>query len=141
MPPPRITHADYEALADVRYRIRCFLDFSEAAARDAGIEPQQHQLLLAVKALPVGEKSTIRVIAERLHIQHHSAVELASRSVRRGLVRRRRSEVDRREVVLEITARGERLLERLSVAHKDELRAATPALFRALRALITKGHR
>jgi DNA-binding MarR family transcriptional regulator len=135
---PRITRRDYEALAEVRCRIRTFLAFSEAAARDAGIEPQQHQLLLALKALRPGDKTTIRVVAERLLIQHNSAVELINRSVERGLVERRRSESDGREVALTITARGERVLEHLSLAHKTELMAAAPSLLRALRTLVAR---
>ncbi len=34
---------------DFRYEIRRFLNFSENVARAAGIEPQQHQALLAIK--------------------------------------------------------------------------------------------
>jgi DNA-binding MarR family transcriptional regulator len=138
VPASRLTRADYEALANVRYRIRSFLEFSEAAAREAGIEPQQHQLLLALKALRPGEKSTIRVVAARLLTQHHSAVELVARCVDRGHVRSTRSALDRREVALQITARGERVLERLSVAHREELRAAAPLLLASLKALLAR---
>lgn len=132
----RITQDDYKALAEVRYQIRRFLNFSEAAARGAGVEPQQHQLLLSLKGLPDSERPTIRVVAERLQIQHHSAVELATRSAERGLVRRAEGEHDRREVILQITVRGQTVLKQLSLAHRDELRSAAPLLVRALGALV-----
>src|SRR5262245_39450189 len=95
-----ISRRDYEALAEVRYQIRRFLNFSEAAARAAGIEPQQHQLLLAIKGLPAGMAPTIRACAERLQIQHHSAVELVNRTEQQGLVLRQPSAEDRRAVTL-----------------------------------------
>jgi DNA-binding MarR family transcriptional regulator len=135
--PRNLTQKDYAALAQVRYEIRRFLTFSEGMARGADIEPQQHQLLLALRGLPEEIRPTIAVLAERLQIRHHSAVELVSRSVKRGLVRRARSRGDRREVMLVMTPRGERLLAALSRAHREELRSAAPTLVRALEALIT----
>ena len=98
---------DYSALADFRYEIRRFLNFSETAARVAGIEPHQHQALLAIKGLPARQIATVGVLAERLHIQHHSAVELTDRLQAKGLIRRSRGQQDRREVVLQVTLRGE----------------------------------
>jgi DNA-binding MarR family transcriptional regulator len=126
----------YRALAELRYQIRRFLAFSEAAARDAGVEPQQHQLLLALKALGADDRPSIRTIAERLQIQHNSAVELVKRSVERGLVERGTSRDDRREASLHLTRAGERLLRRLSLAHRSELRSAAPLLAQALEALL-----
>lgn len=131
-----IRPADYEALAEIRYRIRRFLVFSEESARAEGLEPQQHQLLLAVRGLPEGVAPTIGRLAERLQIQHHSAVELVNRSCEKGLVEKRTGERDRREVLVAITARGKRLLEKLVVAHRKELRAAAPALIGALQAIV-----
>jgi DNA-binding MarR family transcriptional regulator len=131
-----ITKKEYRALAELRYQIRRFLNFSEAAAREVEIEPQQHQLLLALKALRPPDKPTIRAIAERLQIQHNSAVELVKRSVERGLIERRTSREDRREASLHLTARGARVVRRLSVAHRSELRSAAPALLQALEALV-----
>lgn len=110
--------------------------FSEAAARSAGVEPQQHQLLLAIKGLALDARPTIGAIAERLQIQHHSAVELTKRAVRAGLIERRTSEADRREALLVITPKGETILRRLSVAHRDELRVEGSELLSALRALV-----
>lgn len=135
MPRP-ISHRDYEALAEVRFQIRRFLNFSDAAARAAGVEPQQHQLLLAIKGLPAHETPTIRACAERLQIQHHSAVELCSRAAEKGLVRREASADDRRAVALRVTPQGELVLRELSLSHRAELRSAAPSLVRALTALL-----
>jgi len=124
----RITRATYRALAEFRHQIRRFLHFSEQAARAAGLEPQQHQLLLAVKGLPPGGVATIREIAERLQLRHHSTVELVDRLVHRGLVRRRRNPRDRREVLIDLTGHGEAVLRQLSVHHVAELRAICSTL-------------
>ena len=123
---------DYRALADFRHEIRRFLSFSEQAARDAGIEPQQHQALLAIKGLPAGRRATVGVLSERLQIQHHSGVELSVRLEAKGLIRRTRSRRDRREVLLSLTRRGEKLLRELTLPHRAELRSAGPTLLRAL---------
>ncbi len=128
---------DYGALAEFRYHIRKFLRFSERAARDAGVEPQQHQLLLAVKGMPEGVTSTIGEIAKRLHVVHHSAVELVDRLEELGLVQRRRSTIDRRQVIVSLTAKGERVLRELSVHHRRELQASGPELASALRRLLS----
>lgn len=123
---------DYAALAAFRYEIRRFLNFSEHAARQAGIEPHQHQALLVIKGLPSGQKATISVLAERLQIQHHSAVELSDRLEASGLIRRVRNKLDRREVLLRLTPKGEKILRRLSSSHKKELRVAGRQLLKAL---------
>jgi DNA-binding MarR family transcriptional regulator len=127
---------DYRALAELRHHIRRFLTFSERAARAAGIEPQQHQLLLAIKGLPSDQRPTVGVLAERLQVRHHTAVGLADRLAASGLAARRASASDGREILLHITARGERLLHRLSLAHRAELETAGPALAEALGALV-----
>jgi DNA-binding MarR family transcriptional regulator len=126
----------FQALGDFRYEIRRFLNFSERAARGAGIEPHQHQALLAIQSLPARERATIGVLAERLQLQHHSAVELVDRLEKRRLIRRTRNESDRREVLLELSVRGEKLLERLSAAHRTELRVAGPKLMTALQHIL-----
>jgi len=129
---------DYRALAKFRYEIRRFQNFSEQAARAAGIEPQQHQALLAIKGLPRGWKATVGVLAERLQIQHHSAVELSDRLEAKRLIRRSRSRADRREVILHLTRRGEKLLSELSLPHRAELRSAAKSLLRALEAALAQ---
>lgn len=126
--------SDYQALARFRYQIRRFLHFSEEAARHSGIEPQHHQLMLAIKGRPDGEKCRIAYLAERLQVQHHSAVELADR-LAKGLITRTRGERDRREVYVQLSARGERILGELTVHTRAELRSAAPALVATLREL------
>lgn len=127
-----LTLGDYQALAEFRYQIRRFLHFSEHAARSAGLEPRQHQLMLAVKGLPANVRPRIAEVADRLQIQHHSAVELVNRLESGGLVRRERAKDDRREVLLQLTPRGERLLRDLSLHHRAELRSRGPVLLDAL---------
>ncbi len=129
---------DYQALAEFRYQIRRFLRFSEDAARLAGVEPQQHQLLLAIKGLPDGARPTVRMLAERMQLQHHSTVELVDRMERAGLVERHRSEEDRREVLVSATSKGERILRDLTMHHREELRNSGPALSQSLRRLISQ---
>jgi len=124
--------SDYRALAELRYQIRLFLRFSEEAARKMSLEPQQHQLMLALKGLPAGIRPTIGTLAERLQIQHHSAVELVNRLSAGGLVRRNRSGEDRRQVLLGLTPKGEKVLRELSIGHKAELHSQGPALVAAL---------
>ena len=127
---------DYRALAELRYQIRRFLRFSEQAAREVGLVPQQHQLLLALKGLPAGRKATISELAERLQIQHHSTVELIDRLVERGLIKRLRDEADQRRVIIHLTPQGEQILRRLSLLHRHELQLAGPTFVRTLGALI-----
>jgi DNA-binding MarR family transcriptional regulator len=128
-----LTLSDYVSLAELRYQIRCFLSFSEQAARAAGLEPRQHQLMLSLKGLPDGARPTIGELAERLQIQHHSTVELVNRLSAAGYVRRKRDGADRREVLLALTPKGEKVLRELSLHHRAELRTAGPALVDALR--------
>ena len=129
----QLTLADYQALAELRYQIRRFLYFSEQAARAAALEPRQHQLMLALKGLPEGVRPRIGELAERLQIQHHSTVELVNRLAAGGYVRRQRGGEDRREVLLSLTPKGEKVLRELSLHHKAELRMQGPALVGALK--------
>jgi len=135
-PHTEIKDDDYRALAEFRYHIRRFFRFSEHAARAAGLKPQQHQLLLALKGLPDGNRSTIGELAERLQIQHHSTVELVDRLVKRGLLLRRRGGDDRREVMLQLTAKGDKILRELALHHQEELRNTAPALVASLRKMM-----
>lgn len=129
---------DYQAMAELRYQIRRFLRFSENAARRAGIEPQQHQLLLAVHGLPDGLKPTVGVLAERMQLQHHSTVELIDRLVERGFLCRLRATDDRRQVLVKLTREGEEFLKRLSLYHLQEWQAAGPKLVKVLQGLIKR---
>ncbi len=126
---------DYQALAELRYQLRRFLRFSEQEARAAGIEPQQHQMLLAIKGLPPESTASVGELAERLQLQHHSTVELINRMVERGLLERRRDTGDQRRVIVQLTERGDDLLRKLSLLHRMELRSMAPTLVEALTAL------
>jgi DNA-binding MarR family transcriptional regulator len=131
-----MTSAEFRALAEFRYRIRIYLNGSEEAARDAGLEPQQYLLMLALRGLPQGHEASIRELAERMQLRHHSVVELVDRLERRLLLRRERSRNDRRQVIVHLTPRGEKILTRLAKQRIAELRTAAPTLVRALTALV-----
>jgi len=137
----RLTPADYRALAEFRCQLRRFLRFSEQAARAAGLESQQHQLLLALKGMPEGMPATIGALAERLQVRHHTTVGLVDRMEARRLVRRSHAGTDRRQVFVRLTSRGERMLPRLSLAHRAELRSMAPSLLRSLDELVGEGAR
>ena len=130
-----ISPREFRALAEFRFQIRSFLHFSENAAKDAGVEPQQHQALLAVKALEP-EAARIGTIAERLQLRHHSAVGLVDRLEEAGLVRRTRLASDRRSAQVRLTKKGERVLRELTIHHREELRSAIPALIESLAAIL-----
>src|SRR2546427_8905867 len=132
MPTRDVTLAESRALAEFRHTLRRFLAFSAATARAAGLETQQHQLLLALRGLPGGADATIGALAARLGIRHHSAVELLDRMEARGLVRRARGLSDRRRVLVRLAPCGRGLLLRLTLAHRAELRSIGPALVHAL---------
>lgn len=132
-----ITTDDFQKLAAFRYQLRRFLRLSEEAARAVGLEPQQHQLLLAVKGLPDDRQASVGEIAERLQLQHHSTVELINRLEERGLVERERSEADRRQVLVRLTPHGDDLLHELSVFHRSELRTIGPNLIEALASILS----
>jgi DNA-binding MarR family transcriptional regulator len=127
---------DYQALAEFRYQLRCFLAFSEQTARTMGLEPQQHQLLLALKGLSGHGKVIIGDLAERLKIQHHSAVELVNRMSERNLIQRERDKQDQRRVLVTLTPYGEEVLHRLSLLHRTELRSTGPVLVQVLQTII-----
>ena len=135
---PKVTKGHYETLAALRHTLRAFLHFSEAAAQDAGLTPQQHQAMLAIKGFAGRDYASVGEIAQRLHLRHHSAVGLLDRLEKRQLVRRSPSREDRRRVDIYLTARGEALLEKLSAAHLAELRQHGPELHRLLGAVVGK---
>jgi DNA-binding MarR family transcriptional regulator len=129
----RLTLADYQALAEFRHQIRKFLSFSDRAVHAAGLERAQYQVMLAIKGMPEGSRPRIRELANRLHVQHHSAVELINRLEAGGYVRRARAEDDRREVLLALTHKGEKVLSELALHHHEQLQEAAPRLVAALR--------
>ena len=132
----RVSRSDYRALAAFRYEIRKFLAFSEQAARAAGLEPQQHQMLLAIHGLPESARPTIGAVADRLCVQHHTAVALADKLEGLGMVRRERGEDDRRQVFLVLTGQAASVLEDLSAAHRTQLRNVGPRMVEALGAIL-----
>ena len=127
-PPSRPDRQDYRTLSEFRYLIRCFLEFSKVAANGIGLPSRQHQALLAIKGFPLDRSPTLGELAERLKIQHHSAVELVDRLAEAGLIERRHDPEDRRRVLLLITQEAEHHLSTLSAIHLDELRRLRPAL-------------
>ena len=127
---------EYQALAEFRRNIRSFLHFSEQQVRGQGLEPQQHQLLLAIRGLPDGTSATIGELAARMLLKHHSMVELVDRLERHGYVRRSTSRQDHRQVLVRLTTAGASVLRRLSLAHHQELETAGPALAKALQRLM-----
>lgn len=137
MPPTLLTDAEYQALAEVRYRLRTFLSFSENEARTVGLEPRQHQLLLAIRGLPSGERPTIRTLADRLVLRHHSVVEMIDRLEAQEMVKREADPADGRVVLVRILPRGRTMLDRLSIAHRDELAKTAPKLLASLQTLVS----
>jgi DNA-binding MarR family transcriptional regulator len=135
----KLTSSDYQALAEFRYQIRRFLHFSESVVKQAGLERGQYQLMLAIKGMPEGSRPRIRELAERMQIRHHSAVELVNRLEAGGYVHRARADSDRREVLLALTPKGEKILAELARHHQDELRTAGPELVAALRRVMRDG--
>ena len=132
----RTPAVNYTALAEFRFEIRRFLHMSEDAARRAGLEPQQHQLLLALKGAKPGIAPTIRWLAERLQVQHHSAVGLVDRLVERGMVRRYRDPSDLRRALISLTRAGESVLAELSKVHMEELKTRAKPLISAMAAIV-----
>ncbi|BDD91012.1 putative HTH-type transcriptional regulator YusO [Pandoraea cepalis] len=116
-----LTKSDFEALSEFRYRLRRFLNFSESAARDEGITPQQYLLLLHVKGIPGRDWASISELAERLQAVHHSVVALVARCEKAGLVTRRQNESDRRVVEVHLSAAGDACLMNLAAQHRNEL--------------------
>jgi len=118
----KLSKSDYERLAQFRYLVRSFLAFSETAARRAGLTARQHQALLAIKGYPERQRVSVGELAERLGLRHHSVVGLLDRLASHGLIRRRTSTGDRRQVLIELTPKAETMLEHLSRAHRAELK-------------------
>lgn len=116
---------DFEQLSEFRYQMRRFERFSERAAQSEGVTPLQYLLLLHIKGYPQREWATIGELTERLQAQHHGVVALVSRCEALGLVKRRTSETDRRQVEVHLEEAGETLLARLAAMHRAELKSLT----------------
>src|SRR5262249_43938 len=118
-----LSKTDFEQLSEFRYQMRRFERFSEQAAQGEGITPLQYLLLLHVKGYPDREWATIGELAERLQAQHHGVGALGAASEALGLVERRVSEIDRRQVEVHLLKAGERVLARLAELHRAELKS------------------
>lgn len=125
---PRMTEKDYATLLGFRTELRRFLHWSEEQARASGLTPAQHQMMLAVKGHPDPIGPTIGDVARYLALRHNSAVELADRAEKAGLIERRRDDEDHRVMRLRLTADGEERIQRLSRLHLEELRQLAPLL-------------
>mgnify|MGYP001546391480 CR=1 FL=1 len=137
--PQKLRKAQHETLAAFRYALRKFIHFSETAAHAVGVTPQQHQALLAIKGFPGRDRVTVGELAERLQLRHHSAVGLINRLVAEKLVARAPSNADRRQVLVQLTRRGEKTLEKISFAHRRQLSRIGPELSLLLERLSCAG--
>jgi DNA-binding MarR family transcriptional regulator len=134
-----ITAQEYQALAELRYRIRKFVREGDAVANASGLEPQQYLLLLTIRGMPEGQEATVSNLAERLALKHHSVVELIDRLETHGYVRRTRSREDRRSVLVSLLPRGEKMLEEVAQHRISELRATGATLVNAISSLLENG--
>lgn len=130
-----ITKTEYEVLAEFRYTLRSFMSFSENAAKEVGVTPQQHQALLAIKGFPGREQITIGELSERLQIKHHSTVGLVNRLEAEKLITRSPAQDDRRKVFISLTKQGLSILKKLSDIHRQELQRLSPQLRSLLRGI------
>src|SRR5881396_1596981 len=129
--------SDYRALAAFRYHIGRYLEFSDQAAKAAGIEPRQYQLLLAIRGLPETVEPTVGALAQQLRSRHHSTVELINRAETNDLVKRSRAGT---HVLVRLTRKGQRVLARAVEDRLQELRVAGPVLVKALQQLTNTNH-
>lgn len=134
-----LTTAEYQALAELRYRIRKFVREGDGVSTAAGLEPQQYLLLLMIRGIPDGQEATVSLLAERLALKHHSVVELIDRLEAHGYVRRNRSREDRRSVLVSLLPRGEKMLEQVAQHRISELRSTGVSLVNAISALLETG--
>jgi DNA-binding MarR family transcriptional regulator len=130
-----LSPADYQALANLRYSLRRFMDFSASAAQAEGLPAKQHQALLAIKGHSGDEPMTVGMLAGRLCIEPHTATELVGRLATAGLVARHPDPADRRRHTLALTEAAEAVLLRLSAAHLKEIRQMAPELITILQRL------
>ena len=124
----QLTREDYENLLTFRASLRRFLHWSETKAREAGLTPAQHQLLLAIKGHRGVQGPAVGDLAGYLLLRHHSTVELVNRAEAAGLVERSGDDIDGRVTRVRLTAEGEQRLSQLTSAHLDELENLAPVL-------------
>lgn len=124
-----LTKQEFEILSDFRYQLRRFLRFSEDASREEGVTVLQYLTLLHIRGTPGRNHATIGELAERLQAKHHGAVALVQRCEALGLVRRKAGTQDRRQVDVYLTRRGDEMVERIALKHRNELKSLQ-AVFR-----------
>ena len=132
----RLPEPDYAALARFRHLVRRFLAFSEQAARKAGLSPEHHQILLALKGLPPDSLPTVGAVAWQLQLETGTVGRRIRRMAARKILRRLPHRLDPEDDLIEVAPRGEALLRNLSMAHRDELRRLAPQLLPALAELL-----
>lgn len=120
---------EYQEQAAFRHALRRFLHFSEEQARKHGVTPQQHIVLLSIRGEPEYPRVTVGNVAEAMQMRHHSASLLVDRCVKRGLLLREEDPEDRRRVMLSLTTEGQKLLDAITRANREELRALDLDLF------------
>ena len=137
--PPRgaLSLAHYRGLAEFRYQIRRFVSFSEQAARAAGLEPPQHQLMLAIHGLPPAKRPNVPTLAERMCMDVDACQTLAEGLVSRGMIRWAANPTDRREKLLALTETGQVLLRTLTSLHRNQVLAVGPSFVQALGAILS----
>jgi DNA-binding MarR family transcriptional regulator len=127
------------SLAEFRYHLRGFLNFSDGVAEEAGLHPQQYQLLQAVAAVPKDKMPTIAYVANRLYLRHNSTVELVNRTEQQGMLRREIDAMDHRKVLLRLTPRGKKQLTSLVEQHYAQLKQWAPEMIEVLRRVTGAG--
>ncbi len=124
----------YVGLADFRIALRRFLAASETITAGAGVTPRQYQALLAIRARS-DQGMAMKALAEELLLTHHAAVQLVNRLARADLARRKASKQDGRLALLELTAKGQALVEQLAGEHLKAMLQQEPLLTRSLQRL------
>ncbi len=124
-----------KSLAEFRFQMRKFLNFSEIVSERCGIPAQQYQLMQVIAAMSEGQQASITYLAERMILRHNSTVELVDRAERAGLVRRESDPKDMRRSLVQLTPQGQDILERLVAEHLRELAPLCEHLIHALREL------
>jgi DNA-binding MarR family transcriptional regulator len=118
---PRLDTEAAIHVAAFRTALRSFLRTSEKIARENGLTPQRHLLLLMIKGSPGGnECATIGDLARRLQLAQSTVTELVKRAEDVGLVERQWSDADARVALLRLTPEGERRLARVFRSHEAE---------------------
>jgi DNA-binding MarR family transcriptional regulator len=130
---PQLLPEDYQALASFRYALRKFLGFSRRAlAQEASLTPEQYEALLALKAFSDESGLSVSELSERLQVKPHTAVSLVDKLEALQFIRRIQGAADRRQVFVSLTPAGSRVLAKVAVLHRREMRMRSPEMIEAL---------